>query len=97
VVNPSGFVGSIGIYGVLYDYSAMFAEDGVKALVFRSGKFKGIGTDGEEISEEQQAELQRDVEAVHALFVRAVAAGRRISTSQAAKLADGRVYLVWQR
>lgn len=90
--NPSADVGSIGVFTVIDDWSAMFAKDGVKRYVVRAGKFKGMATTGTEITSEQLSEIQRRVEATNALFVKAVARGLGISPEQVAELNDGRVH-----
>ena len=92
-VNRSGMVGSIGTYGVVYDTSGMAAMEGVKAHVVRAGQFKGVGTPGTEISQEQLAELQRNVDALNAHFIDAVAIGRRMTKDKIASIADGRVHV----
>lgn len=90
--NPAAAVGSIGVYGVVDDASAMFEKAGVIVHVIRAGQFKGIGERGTKITEEQLAELQRGVNATNDLFVAAVAAGRGISVAKARELNDGRVH-----
>ncbi len=41
MAGPGSVLGSIGTYGVMYDRSAQFAQNGVKAMVVRAGQFKG--------------------------------------------------------
>lgn len=91
--NPMGLVGSIGTYGVVYDTSGAAAREGVKALVFRSGEFKGAGVDGTEITPPQQAEFQRIVNEMNQHFLEAVSRGRDMPIEQVKALADGRVHL----
>src|SRR5690606_9547065 len=86
----SSLIGSIGVYAVLHDLSAMAAMDGVKVHVIKSAAFKGGGVPGTEITPEQLAEWQVVVDAFHRDFVQAVARGRRLSEPQARQLADGR-------
>jgi len=88
----SALVGSIGIYGVVYDWSAMFEEAGVKAWVIKAGQFKGIGVTGSEVTEAQRAELQRVIDSLNTQFIAGVARGRGIDVGEAASLADGRIY-----
>ena len=91
--NRSGMVGSIGTYGVVYDMSGAAAMEGVKAYVVRAGQFKGMGTPGTEVSQEQLAELQRNVDALNSHFLSAVASGRGMSLDSVKTLADGRVHV----
>lgn len=93
ITNPTGMVGSIGTYGVVYDYSGAAAMEGVKAYVVRAGKFKGAGTPGTEVSQEQLAEMQRNIDALNAHFLEGVAAGRKMPLEKVQELADGRVHV----
>jgi signal peptide peptidase SppA len=93
VAAPSAIVGSIGTYGVMYDQSAKFAQDGVKAVVVRAGEHKGVGATGTEITPQQIADQTRLVNEVNDLFVAGVAKGRKISMDDARKLNDGRAHV----
>lgn len=91
--NPAAHVGSMGVYAVVYDESKAAQEAGVTVHVIRAGTFKGMGERGTQITEEQLAEMQRGVDAINELFVRAVAEGRGIGIAAARKLNDGRVHI----
>lgn len=93
VANRDALVGSIGTYGVLYDYSQMFKEAGVKAYVIRAGEFKGAGTVGTKITDEQLAEFARTIEQINKQFIGRVARGRGLPDEQVQTLADGRVHV----
>lgn len=91
--NPTAIVGSIGTYGVIYDYSAMAAKEGIKAHVIRAGAMKGAGTPGTEITAEHLAEQQKLVTDLNEFFIRGVSSGRKLSLADTRELADGRVYV----
>jgi len=91
VINNDAVVGSIGTYAVLYDWSQLFAREGVKAVVIRAGQFKGAGTMGTEITAEQVAEFQRTITAINREFMNRVARGRRLPMERVAELATGAV------
>jgi signal peptide peptidase SppA len=91
--NSTAIVGSIGTYGVIYDYSAMAAKEGIKAHVIRAGAMKGAGTPGTEITAEQLAEQQKIVNDLNEFFIRGVKAGRNFTLEATRELADGRVYV----
>ena len=77
--SPSARVGSIGVMLPFIDSAEKFRSQGLKVEVFAAGKFKGMGTPGVPLSEEQRALLQADVEEIAADFKEAVLArGRRI-------------------
>jgi len=91
--NETATVGSIGVLAVVQDRSQMAAQQGVKVHVIKSAEAKGAGVPGTEITPKQLAEWQRQIDAMHAVFVEAIAKGRGISTDAAGKLADARVHV----
>lgn len=91
--GPTALVGAIGTFGVIYDFSAQAATDGVKVHVLRAGAFKGAGTAGTEITAAQLAEWQRVVDELNEHFLAGVARGRRLSLPRVRELADGRIHL----
>ncbi len=90
--GASALVGSIGVFSVIYDMSKMAEKEGVKVHVVRFGEFKGAGTPGTEITEEQLARWQRITDAHGEDFVNAVAAGRKLAIDKAKLLADGDIH-----
>lgn len=86
-------VGSIGTRMMLYDYSGMFEEKGVKAIPIDTGWFKSAGALGTEITEDQQAEFQRMVDGYFADFKAMVMKGRNFSAKQFEQVNDGRMWL----
>lgn len=61
-------VGSVGVYIALLDQSAAYANAGVKVEMFKSGDYKGMGTQGTALTEAQRAHLQERVDALGAAF-----------------------------
>ena len=68
VATPSATVGSIGVYMAIPDYSKAFDMAGVKMDVIKSGTLKGAGIPGTSLSDAQRADLQEQVNAIHADF-----------------------------
>lgn len=87
-------VGSIGTRIMLYDFSAMFEKQGIKAIPVDTGKFKSAGAMGTEITDEQKADFQRIVDAFQSDFRQVVSNGRQMNTAQLDAVADGRVWQV---
>ena len=77
--SPSAIVGSIGTYSVITDYSAMYAENGIKLEVFvaRDAPLKTTGLPGTSLTDEQREECQRHVDEADADFQKQVKGGRR--------------------
>lgn len=90
--NRGAEVGSIGVYGVVVDYTRAMENEGVKVTVVSSGKFKGAGAYGTAMTDDQLAEEQRSVDELCAAFVADVARGRSVSAPDIQPLADGRVW-----
>lgn len=90
--NEDAMVGSIGTFAVIHDESQAAERAGVKVHVVRSGAFKGIGEEGAPVSEDELAQVQKDVEQINAMFLRDLRRGRGFSDEKLAKIADGRVF-----
>lgn len=93
LAQPTATVGSIGTYGVVYDMSALAAKDGVKVHVVRAGAMKGAGTPGTEITPEQLAAFQDEVNTLNEFFLAGVASGREMTVEQVRTLATGQVWI----
>jgi len=90
--NRSAMVGSIGTLGVIYDYSKLMDNLGIKAEVFATGKYKWTGVEGTSLTDEQREWIQSEVDAMGDAFVADVARGRRRSAEDIQKLATGRTW-----
>ena len=77
--TPSARLGSIGVILPVLDSSGAFDKAGLKVEVFAAGKFKGAGTPGVALTQDQRDWLQSEVEETGADFRSAVLArGRKI-------------------
>jgi protease-4 len=90
--SKGSLVGSIGVYLAVADYKAADELDGVKVHLVTTGKYKGLGVPGTEITEEHIAHLQELVDSYHADFKAAVVAGRNGKISDIEAVSDGRVF-----
>jgi protease-4 len=94
--NVMAIVGSIGTFMPIFDFSGWAAKEGIRVEIIKEGEFKGAGTPGTKITDEQIAEWQRMVTSLNTQFVVGpfgVATGRGISADEAKKLNDGRVHV----
>lgn len=82
VVTPSGFVGSIGVYIVHYDFSAMNEAIGVKPTYISAGRYKTEGHEDAPLDEVALAAIQLEVDDFYATFVQDVADGRGVTTEE---------------
>ncbi len=85
-------LGSIGTRMMLYDYSALFAKEGVEAVPIDTGPFKSAGALGTKLTDEQRAYFQSIVDEAQRDFAAVLGRGRRFTAQQVETLADGRVF-----
>lgn len=90
--SQTALVGSIGTFMTIYDQSGLYAEAGVKALLFSTGAIKGAGTPGVPVSEEQQNYFQGIVAGLQEHFDSAVRQGRKLSQTQLEQVRTGAVW-----
>jgi capsid assembly protease len=81
VITPSGMAGSIGVYMVHEDDSAMNDAMGVKYTYISAGKYKTEANPDEPLSDEARAAIQQMVDSMYNSFVSAVARNRGVSVS----------------
>jgi len=93
IATPAAFVGSIGTYMVVDDWSGFFAESKITRYVVRAGEMKGAGVQGTEITDAQLEDFQRIVNETNDLFVSTVKTGRGMNAKQVKAVADGRVHV----
>ncbi|MGD8238014.1 MAG: signal peptide peptidase SppA, partial [Armatimonadota bacterium] len=94
--NRRATVGSIGTYLVIDDWSQFYQEAGVITHVVSSGPYKGTGVIGAEVTDEQLAWLQEEVNDLAEQFVATVARGRGMTIARATELATGRTWIAGQ-
>lgn len=88
--HDEAIYGSMGTYGVLVDYSGNAESLGIKVHVIRAGDFKGAGTPGTAITEEQLAESQRIVNRMNEAYLFTICRGLSRSIDSIRPHADGR-------
>jgi signal peptide peptidase SppA len=78
VVTPSGEVGSVGVFMVHRNASAMFDRIGIEHTMISAGKHKTEGNPYSELDADAAAAMQQDVNDHYEAFVTDVANGRDI-------------------
>lgn len=66
--TPSSTWGCVGVFSAFVESKGLFSMNGLVARIFKSGKLKGIGEDGTEITAEQAEFLQSRVDELGAAF-----------------------------
>jgi len=90
--NPGTLTGSIGVIMQMANVESLMKKVGVDYVVVKAGHYKDLGNFSRPMSVEERRVLQALLDDVHAQFIGAVAAGRRIEESQVRQFADGRVF-----
>lgn len=78
MVTPSGQVGAIGIITSHLDESGAMTQAGLKRTIITSGKYKGEGSMGSPLTDEEVAYIQSLSDDYYGQFVKAVAKGRGV-------------------
>lgn len=92
-IGSTAVFGSIGVYTVIDDVSAAFAEAGVIRHVVRFGEHKGRIVEGAKVEQVALDKVQEEIDTFGQLFIEAVARGRGMSVEAVSKLATGEVWI----
>lgn len=84
--------GSIGVIADYINIAELEEKIGIKYEVIKSGKHKDIGSMNREMTEEERAINQTQVDEFFDKFVRVIAEGRGMSEEAVYSIADGQVY-----
>jgi protease-4 len=90
--NPGTLTGSIGVIMQLANVEQLMKKVGVEYVVVKAGAFKDVGNMGRAMTPEERRTLQALLDDVHAQFIGAVAAGRKLEREEVVRFADGRVF-----
>ena len=89
--NPGTLTGSIGVIMRLANLDGLLKKVGVDFVVVKAGQLKDLGNFARAMTPEERRVLQVMLDDVHAQFIDAVAAGRKLDRGQVLAFADGRV------
>jgi protease-4 len=90
--NPGTLTGSIGVIMQMANVESLFKKVGVNYIVVKAGRYKDLGNFSRPMTPEERQVLQTLLDDVHAQFIDAVAAGRKLDRADVVKFADGRVF-----
>lgn len=91
--SKASVIGSIGVYMMLFDFSVLLHNIGIKTNLIKAGKFKAAGNMASPMTDDERATMQEHIDTFYSLFVGTVSRNRGISNEAAEKLADGRVWI----
>jgi protease IV len=90
--NPGTLTGSIGVIMQLPNLEQLMRKVGVDYVVVKAGQFKDVGNIARAMTPDERRVMQALLDDVHAQFIGAVAAGRRLPREDVVRFADGRVF-----
>lgn len=84
--------GCIGAYCVLYDDTGWQEEHGIKSVLVKTGRYKGLGADGK-VTDDLTEDVERELNELMEPFLADIAEGRELNIERVRELADGRSHL----
>lgn len=91
--GPTARVGSIGVISTMMDSSKAHEDAGLKVHVISSHELKGTGTPGSIVTEEQLADVQRNIDTFATIFKSHVSEGRKGAIADVDQVATGQVWI----
>ena len=92
MASPTTLTGSIGIFGAIPTVEKTLAHLGIHGDGLGTTDIAHFGNPTTAMSQEEASALQMDVEQGYRQFIEIVAKGRKMSTAQVEKIAEGRVW-----
>ena len=93
VAHPTTITGSIGVKMTSLNVRRLAERLGVGEVTIASGPNKNMLSPFQDLTEEQRAMLQAQVDAMQDRFVSVVSKGRKLDEERVRALADGRIFL----
>lgn len=90
--SPETLTGSLGVIMHGYNFKGLAEKYGVDFVTIKSGPYKDIMSSTREMTKEEKDILQSMINNSYEGFVKVIADGRGMSTSEVKKIADGRIY-----
>ncbi len=92
VAEPTTLTGSIGIFGMMPNFSGLTGKLGINVDVVKTNQYGDMGDPFRPMTEGEKAMMQRNVENGYDLFLTRCADGRHMTKEQIDKIAQGRVW-----
>ncbi|USS40697.1 signal peptide peptidase SppA [Thermococcus aggregans] len=92
IADPLAQVGSIGVLYVHYDLEQNYAQNGVKVNVFKTGKYKDMGAEWRDLTDEEREMIKRTINTYFEYFLQVVSEGRKLDINTTRKYGDGRIW-----
>ncbi|EHR79404.1 peptidase [Thermococcus litoralis DSM 5473] len=92
IADPLAEVGSIGVLYVHYNLEQNYAQNGIKVNVFKTGKYKDMGAEWRDLTDEEREMIKRTIDTYFEYFLQVVSEGRKLDMNTTKKYGNGRVW-----
>jgi len=92
VAQPTTITGSIGVVGMIPNFSGLYEKLGVNWSVVKYGEHSDLGASHRSMSDEEAEIISRSIENVYDKFIAIVAEGRMLDKDEVKKIAMGRIW-----
>lgn len=92
IADPLAQVGSIGVLYVHYDLEQNYAQNGIKVNVFKTGKYKDMGAEWRDLTDEEREMIKKTIDTYFEYFLQVVSEGRKLDMNTTRKYGDGRIW-----
>ncbi len=92
IADPSTITGSIGVIGAVPHLSELYKKIGIKVEMIKEGKHADMFSGIRKLTTEEVKSLENLMDETYREFIRVVAEGRKMSTGEVEKIAEGRIY-----
>jgi len=93
VASRISVTGSIGVLGSYPQIAGLLNEHNITYQRLVSGKYKDMGSPLKELTNEERAIIQSQLDLIHDYFIESVAENRKLEKKTIKKLATGQIYL----
>lgn len=92
IADPLAEVGSIGVLYVHYNLEQNYAQNGIKVNVFKTGKYKDMGAEWRDLTDEEREMIKRTIDTYFEYFLQVVSEGRKLDMNTTKKYGNGMVW-----
>ncbi len=92
IADPTTITGSIGVIGIIPNFSRLYKKIGVNWNFINKGKHANLATTTRQMTDEEKEIIRKSIEYTYHNFVTTVAKGRKMKYEDVNKYAQGRVW-----
>lgn len=92
VAQPNTITGSIGVFGLFFNYRNLMNKIGVSVDTVKTAKYADVMSPTRVVTAPESLVIQREIERIYDTFITRVANGRKLSKAQVDSIGQGRVW-----